>query len=293
MKPIWEFLSENDWLAHVRRSLDEDFGSGIGAGDHSTLACVGPTHAGGGILRAKEAGIVAGISLVPSLLREVDPHIQWHPSVVDGQSIAAGEILGTATGPTVSLLGVERTLLNYLQRLSGIATQTQRCVDLVAETGVQLLDTRKTTPGWRALEKWAVQVGGAQNHRMGLHDYVMLKDNHIDAAGSITEAVLRTVVYLKKRGLTRDIEVEARCMKDVEEALALTAVTRIMLDNFSPESCALAVQRIGGQKETEASGGITEATIVHFAQSGVDYISLGALTHSVKSLDIHFKVCPL
>lgn len=293
MKPIWEFISEADWLRHVDAALQEDLGQGDDYGDHSSLACFSPDAQGLGTLRAKASGVVAGLSLIPSLWRHIDPRIQWVPSVEDGARVHAGTVLGTARGSVLTLLKAERTLLNYVQRLSGIATQTQAYVSLVEGTGVVLLDTRKTTPGWRALEKWAVQVGGGSNHRMGLYDYVMLKDNHIDAVGSLTEAVKRTELYLQTKRLKRGIEVEVRTLTEVDEALQVPAITRIMLDNFSPEACRQAVATVAGRLETEASGGITAESLRAYAESGVTFISIGALTHSVKSVDIHFKVQPL
>ena len=290
MKPIWEFISRDDWNRHLESAILEDFGQGEERGDHSSEACFRDDDFGQGILRAKADGIIAGTALLPSIFERLHSDISWHPHVQDGDRIEAGQILGTANGPTKALLGAERTALNYLQRLSGIATYTHHCMQLVAHTGVRLLDTRKTTPGWRALEKWAIQVGGGSNHRMGLYDYIMLKDNHIDAVGSISEAVRRASNYLEERHLKRGIEVEARTMADVREAMTLPEVDRIMLDNFTPEACREAVDEIGNRKETEASGGITEVNLRAYADSGVTYISLGALTHSVKSLDIHFKV---
>ena len=227
MKPIWEFISEADWLRHVDAALQEDLGHGEEYGDHSSLACFSPDAQGLGTLRAKASGVVAGLSLIPSLWRHIDPRVQWVPSVEDGARVDAGTVLGTARGSVLTLLKAERTLLNYIQRLSGIATQTQAYVSLVEGTGVVLLDTRKTTPGWRALEKWAVQVGGGSNHRMGLYDYVMLKDNHIDAVGSLTEAVKRTELYLQTKRLKRGIEVEVRTLTEVDEALQVPAITRI------------------------------------------------------------------
>lgn len=290
MKPIWEFLSEAAWLSHVDAALLEDLGQGDEHGDHSSLACFSPDKQGLGTLRAKESGVVAGLTLIPSFWLHVDSNIQWIPEIEDGAHVTAGTTLGTAQGSVLTLLKAERTLLNFIQRLSGIATQTRNCVALVEGTGVVLLDTRKTTPGWRALEKWAVQIGGGSNHRMGLYDYVMLKDNHIDAVGSLTEAVKRTEHYLKAIGLKRGIEVEVRSLTEVHEALQVPAITRIMLDNFSPEACRRAVEIVAGRIETEASGGITAASLREYAETGVTFISLGALTHSVKSLDIHFKV---
>jgi nicotinate-nucleotide pyrophosphorylase (carboxylating) len=198
-------------------------------------------------------------------------------------------VLAEASGSVHALLAGERLLLNFMQRLSGIATQTYGVVKLISGTGAKVLDTRKTTPGLRLLEKWAVTMGGGQNHRIGLYDMVMLKDNHNDSAGGITAAVTRTQSYLKSRALSLDIEVETRNMDEVKEVLSLSGIRRIMLDNFSPEQCKEAVALIDGRLEIEASGGITPESILGYAQSGVNFISLGSLTHSVKSLDISFK----
>jgi nicotinate-nucleotide pyrophosphorylase (carboxylating) len=274
--------------------LAEDLGTGRTAfpGDHSALACFGPAERGRAVLRAKETGVLAGVDLVPLVLQAVDAALVWKPNGTDGSLLEPGTVVGWAEGPLVSLLTAERTLLNFVQRLSGVASASQRWTQLVEGTGVTLLDTRKTTPGWRDLEKYAVRTGGAQNHRQGLYDLIMLKDNHIDFCGGIPQAVDRVQTYLKKRGQSLRIEVEARTLADVELALNTPGIDILMLDNFTPEQCRVAVKLIDGRLQTEASGGITEQTLRAYAETGVDTISIGALTHSVKSLDLNFKaVC--
>ncbi len=269
----------------IRRCLEEDLGSG----DVSSLSSIEPGTQGQSRLLLKEDGVVAGLQLAEIILKEIDPAIQWTSLAEDGKYYTSGTVLAEASGSVHALLAGERLLLNFMQRLSGIATQTYGVVKLISGTGATVLDTRKTTPGLRLLEKWAATMGGGQNHRIGLYDMVMLKDNHNDSAGGITAAVTRTQSYLKSRALSLDIEVETRNMDEVKEVLSLSGIRRIMLDNFSPEQCKEAVALIDGRLETEASGGITSESILSYAQSGVNFISLGSLTHSVKSLDISFK----
>ncbi len=269
----------------IRRCLDEDLGSG----DISSISSIEVGTQGFSKLLLKEDGVVAGLRLAEAILKEIDSTIQWHSLAEDGKFYHSGTVLAEVSGSVHALLAGERLLLNFMQRLSGIATQTRAVVTLLEGTGTTVLDTRKTTPGLRLLEKWAVTMGGGQNHRIGLYDMVMLKDNHNDSAGGITAAVNRTQAYLKSNGLELDIEVETRNMDEVKEVLSLSGIRRIMLDNFSPEQCKEAVALIDGRLETEASGGITSESILSYAQSGVNFISLGSLTHSVKSLDISFK----
>ncbi len=269
----------------IRRCLEEDLGSG----DVSSISSIESGTQGFSKLLLKEDGVVAGLQLAEVILKEIDSTIQWQSLAKDGTFYPSGTVLAEVSGNVHALLAGERLLLNFMQRLSGIATQTRAVVTLLAGTGTTVLDTRKTTPGLRLLEKWAVTMGGGQNHRIGLYDMVMLKDNHNDSAGGITAAVKRTQAYLKSNGLNLDIEVETRNMDEVKEVLSLSGIRRIMLDNFSPEQCKEAVALIDGRLETEASGGITSESILSYAQSGVNFISLGSLTHSVKSLDISFK----
>jgi len=289
VKQIIEYLQGEEWNNHLTSAIQEDFGSGIDSGDHSSLACFDKDEFGKAHLKAKENGIIAGLNLVPHIFQAIDPAISCKHYVVDGDSISNGQILLTATGPVSSLLGAERIMLNYTQRLSGIATLTKKIIKQIEGTPCKLLDTRKTTPGWRILEKYAVNTGGGFNHRMGLHDYIMLKDNHVDYCGGIKEALARTSEYLKNNNLFREIEVEVRNINEVKEALNEKNINRIMLDNFSPKMCFEAVKIINGAKEIEVSGGITEDNIREYALSGVDFISVGALTHSSKNLDLNFK----
>jgi len=291
-KPYTDFLSTAQFLDHVARAFNEDLGQGHTRGDHSSIACFGHDQLGEAQLMIKAPGIIAGLGLVADIMHSYDSGIALEFLGKDGDAVQPGDVMMKARGKMASLLGAERTMLNFLQRLSGVATATQQLTQLIEGTEAQLLDTRKTTPGWRALEKWAVHVGGGSNHRMGLHDMIMLKDNHVDFAGGITEAVSRTVAYLDAKGLDLAIEVETRNMEEVREALSLEAVTRIMLDNFTPAQCREAVACIGGDKEVEASGGLTAETLRAYAETGVDYLSVGALTHSVVGLDMNFKsVC--
>jgi nicotinate-nucleotide pyrophosphorylase (carboxylating) len=260
----------------------------VGTGDYSSLASIDKNATAESNLILKETGVVAGLELAKIIFNVIDPGVQINVLSSDGVYYEKGSILATAIGNAQSLLKGERLMLNLLQRLSGIATQTKVVVDLVQGTGVKLLDTRKTTPGLRQLEKWAVTMGGGYNHRIGLYDMIMLKDNHIDSSGGITTAVNKTKKYLADNQLDLKIEVETRNLDEVNEALAV-GVDRIMLDNFTPSLCVEAVKIIAGQCETEASGGITLSNIKEYAESGVTYISLGYLTHSVKALDISFK----
>jgi nicotinate-nucleotide pyrophosphorylase (carboxylating) len=268
-------------LPLIQMALREDFGDG----DHSALACLDPQSRASARIVAKEEGVVAGLALAQLVFHEVDPTIRVTSLVAEGAQVQSGKVVMRMEGPAISLLGAERTALNFMQRLSGIATTTARYVQMVEGTGVKLLDTRKTTPGYRTLEKWAVTLGGGYNHRMGLYDMIMLKDNHIDYAGGIRQAVERTRNYLKATGKNLKIEVETRNLAEVEQAVQ-AGVDRIMLDNFTPENTRLAVALIQNRTEIESSGGITAANLLDYAQTGVHFISLGALTHSVKSLDL-------
>jgi nicotinate-nucleotide pyrophosphorylase (carboxylating) len=289
MKPLSAYLDTADLDAHIQRSLHEDLGTGPGAGDHSSNAALPEGVQGCAELKAKQALCFAGRDVADRVLRAVSPDLSATWFAADGDLLNPGQVAAEVRGPLRALLGAERTLLNYVQRLSGVATQTRRYADQIADLPCALLDTRKTTPGWRMLEKWAVQVGGGRNHRVGLHDMVMLKDNHVDLAGGISEAVRRTETYLAERGLKRAVEVECRSLDDVREALALPDVDRIMLDNFAPDQCREAVALNAGQKELEASGGITLETLRSFAETGVHFISVGALTHSAPAVDLNFK----
>jgi len=277
-------FSSEEWSNYFDLWLKED----VGSGDHSSLASIPRGTNGSSQLILKEDGVIAGLELAQALFAHVDEQVIFTPKMKDGEFLKKGTILATAEGPVHSLLVVERLMLNLMQRLSGVATQTHDLVQMVRHTGVTLLDTRKTTPGLRLLEKWAVTMGGGANHRIGLFDMIMLKDNHVDSAGGITTAVNNTREYLRKNSLDLKIEVETRSLDEVREAID-NKVDRIMFDNFSPDTCKEAVAIVSGRAETEASGGITVDTLKDYAETGVNYISIGALTHSVKALDISFK----
>ena len=277
-------FSSEEWSNYFDLWLKED----VGSGDHSSLASIPRGTNGSSQLILKEDGVIAGLELAQALFAHVDELVIFTPKMKDGEFLKKGTILATAEGPVHSLLVVERLMLNLMQRLSGVATQTHDLVQMVRHTGVTLLDTRKTTPGLRLLEKWAVTMGGGANHRIGLFDMIMLKDNHVDSAGGITTAVNNTREYLRKNNLDLEIEVETRSLDEVREAID-NKVDRIMFDNFSPDTCKEAVVIVSGRAETEASGGITVDTLKDYAETGVNYISIGALTHSVKALDISFK----
>jgi len=277
-------FSSEEWSNYFDLWLKED----VGSGDHSSLASIPRGTNGSSQLILKEDGVIAGLELAQALFAHVDEQVIFTPKMKDGEFLKKGTILATAEGPVHSLLVVERLMLNLMQRLSGVATQTHDLVQMVGHTGVTLLDTRKTTPGLRLLEKWAVTMGGGANHRIGLFDMIMLKDNHVDSSGGITTAVNNTREYLRKNNLDLEIEVETRSLDEVREAID-NKVDRIMFDNFSPDTCKEAVVIVSGRAETEASGGITVDTLKDYAETGVNYISIGALTHSVKALDISFK----
>ncbi len=269
----------------IRRALEED----IGDGDHTSLACIPESASGKARLIIKDSGIIAGLNVARAVFNIVDPEIELTMFLKDGDSVKMGDIGFVVEGRQQSLLKAERLVLNILQRMSGIATETKRYVNEIEEYLTLVLDTRKTTPGVRVLEKEAVRIGGGVNHRMGLYDMIMLKDNHIDYAGGITNAINRTQDYLKESGRNLKIEIEARSIKDVKLIVEHGGVNRIMLDNFSPAETLEAVKIIGKKFETESSGGITFTTLKDYAACGVDYISVGALTHHVKSLDISLK----
>ena len=266
-------------------ALTED----IGDGDHSTLSCIPPDRTGKIRLIIKEDGILAGVDMAKRIFNYFDPLLQMEIFIHDGAKIKKGDVVFTIEGKLHSILQTERLVLNVMQRMSGIATATRRYVKALKSTRTCVLDTRKTTPGMRVLEKEAVRIGGGGNHRTGLYDMILLKDNHIDFAGGIEQAITCTRNYLKENGKDLKIEIEVRNIDELDEVLRVGGVDRIMLDNFSIASTLEAVRRIAGRYETESSGGITLDTIRSFAACGVDYISVGALTHSVKSLDMSLK----
>jgi nicotinate-nucleotide pyrophosphorylase (carboxylating) len=269
----------------IDRALQED----IGEGDHSTLSCVPENAKGKAELIIKEDGILAGVELALMIFHRFDPALEVQVFLKDGQQVRKGEVAFIVTGSSRSILSTERLVLNFMQRMSGIATQTNKIVKLIEGTSTKLLDTRKTTPGIRYMEKWAVRIGGGYNHRFALYDMIMLKDNHIDYAGGIGPAIDRTNDYLFKNELDLKIEIEVRDKSELLEVLEKGNVDRIMLDNFTPDEIREVLQLIPEKYETEASGGITLETIRSYAETGIQFISVGALTHSVKSLDMSLK----
>lgn len=269
----------------IVRGLAED----IGAGDHTTLSTIPADARGAARLQVKQDGVLAGVELARAIAEKVDPELVMRTYMEDGAAVQVNDVAFTLMGSSRSILMAERLLLNFMQRLSGIATQTRRYVQAVQGTGCRVLDTRKTTPGMRALEKWAVRIGGGHNHRMGLYDMVMIKDNHVDMAGGIAQAIAAANKYLHERGLQLPIEVETRSLDEVRQVLAAGQVQRIMLDNFQPPVLKEAVELIGRRFETEASGGIVLENVRSYAETGVDFVSIGALTHSVPSLDLSLK----
>ena len=269
----------------ILNALKED----IGTGDHSTLSCVPETAKGSAQLLVKENGVLAGVEVAKRILFLFDPKLQMEQVLADGTAVKKGDIAFYLTGSSRSILTVERTLLNVMQRMSGIATQTSEIVQSVSGCNVKILDTRKTTPGFRFLEKMAVKIGGGENHRFGLYDMIMLKDNHIDYAGGIEAAILATHQYIKSNVLSLKVEIEVRNRAELDEVLRVGKVDRIMLDNFTPNQLFEALKIIPSSFETEASGGITKENVLDYAKTGVNYISLGALTHSAKSLDLSLK----
>ena len=270
----------------IMAALAED----IGNGDHSSLACINPTIQGEMRLLAKADGIIAGIDVAREVLHCVDLDIKMEAFKQDGDEIHKGDIVFIIRGSSQKMLTAERTLLNFMQRMSGIATTAKKYADVVKGTKTRILDTRKTTPNMRVFEKYAVQLGGCTNHRFGLFDMVMLKDNHIDFAGGIENAIDKTRKYLADNNLDLKIEIETRNLEEVKRVLAHGGVDRIMLDNFTPELVKEAVQLIDGKVETEASGNITLDNMRGYADAGVDFISVGALTHHIASLDLSLKV---
>ena len=273
------------------RLIDLAFAEDIGDGDHTTLCCIPETAMGKSHLLIKEEGILAGVEVAKKVFNRFDPTMQVEVLIGDGAHVKVGDVAMVVTGKTRSLLQTERLMLNIMQRMSGIATMTNRYVERLKGTNTRILDTRKTTPGLRMLEKQAVKIGGGVNHRIGLFDMILLKDNHVDFAGGITNAIDRCHAYLQEKGLDLKIEIEVRNFDELNQVLTHGGVNRIMLDNFSVSDTKKAVDIIAGRYETEPSGGITYDTIRDYAEQGVDFISVGALTHSVKGLDMSFKAC--
>ena len=265
------------------------FAEDIGDGDHTTLSCIPETAMGKSQLIIKEKGIIAGIEIAEKVFHAFDPDLKMTVFLNDGNEVNVGDVAFVVEGKIQSLLQTERLMLNIMQRMSGIATRTREYVKLLEGTKTNVLDTRKTTPGLRLLEKEAVKIGGGLNHRIGLYDMILLKDNHVDFAGGIEKAILRTKDYLKEKGKDLKIEIEVRNFNELSQVLEIGGINRIMLDNFTVENTRKAVEIINGRYETESSGGITFDTLRSYAECGVDFISVGALTHSVKSLDMSFK----
>jgi nicotinate-nucleotide pyrophosphorylase (carboxylating) len=284
--PSIDFKTDTRILSIIKNALEED----IGPGDHSSMASVSPHATGVAKLLFKDNGIVAGIDLAETIFHYLDPQLEIEKCFQDGDKVKNGKTGLIVKGNTRSILQAERLVLNFMQRLSGIATATNELTQLLAGLKTRILDTRKTTPGLRLLEKWAVATGGGFNHRFGLYDMIMLKDNHIDAAGGISNAILQTRKYLQMKQLPLKVEIETRTLAEVNQVIEMGGVDRIMLDNFELTQLKEAVKLIDGRFETEASGGITKDTIRSYAECGVDFISVGAITHSVKSLDISLKI---
>ncbi|HEY6161401.1 MAG TPA: carboxylating nicotinate-nucleotide diphosphorylase [Bacteroidia bacterium] len=269
----------------ISNALKED----IGDGDHTSLACVPARAKGRARLLVKDPGIIAGVELAQLIFKKVDRALNVKVLIADGKRVEPGDVVLTVSGNDRSILTAERLVLNCMQRMSGIATLTNRIVDHCKDAKTKVLDTRKTTPGMRLIEKWAVKIGGGENHRIGLYDMILIKDNHVDYCGGIRNAIEAANVYLKKKKKKLKIEIEVRNMKELQEVLQTGKVDRILLDNMSPLEMKNAVEIVKGRFETEASGGITEVNVHEYALSGVNYISIGALTHSYRSLDLSLK----
>jgi nicotinate-nucleotide pyrophosphorylase (carboxylating) len=283
------FTPYQEQLIHslILLALAED----IGSGDHTTLATVPTNSSQKAKLLVKEHGILCGLDIAKRIVKTVDSTLNIEQLMNEGDSMKPGDIAFYLEGNPASILTAERLILNTMQRMSGIATYTHKLVQSISGTSAVLIDTRKTSPGMRVLEKWAVHAGGGGNHRMGLYDMIMIKDNHIDFAGGIPQAIDRVHAYLKEKNLQLSIEIEARSLADVKTIVAHAGVNRIMLDNFTPEQIMEALPFIPDNYETEASGGINESNLLSYAQTGVNFISMGALTHQVRSLDLSLKAC--
>lgn len=275
----------------VDKLIDLSFAEDIGDGDHTTLCCIPEEARGKSRMIIKEEGILAGVKIAEEVFNRFDSTLKVEILINDGTKVKPGDVAMVVEGSVRSLLQTERLMLNIVQRMSGIATITHKYMELLKGTKAKVLDTRKTTPGMRILEKMAVKIGGGENHRIGLFDMILLKDNHVDFVGGISNAIDRCHEYLEAKSKDLKIEIEVRSIDELNQVLEHGGVNRIMLDNFSVESTRMAVDLIGGKYEIESSGGITLDTIRSYAECGVDYISVGALTHSVKSLDISFKAC--
>ena len=278
-----------DMEAEIREFMHTAFSEDVKDGDHSSLACIPENAQNKARLLIKENGILAGVKLAKEVFRFVDEALQVDVFIEDGSPVESGDVVFQVSGKAQSILTAERIVLNCMQRMSAIATETRKYVDRIVDLNTKILDTRKTTPGIRFMEKWAVLIGGGENHRFGLYDMIMLKDNHIDFAGGMKQAILKTKEYLDQNNKDLKIEVETRNLQEVQEVLNIGGVDRIMLDNFSLEDTRAAVELIDGKYETEASGGVNLNTIRTIAECGVDFVSVGAITHSVHNLDMSLK----
>ena len=283
MKPEYEPFVEK----LIELCIQED----LGDGDHTSLCCIPADQQGRMRLLCKQEGVIAGIEIAERVLRHLDPQVRFEQVLRDGDRVTPGQVAFYVEGRLLSLLQAERILLNIMQRMSGVATQTAVYVARLEGLHTRVLDTRKTTPGMRVLDKMAVKLGGGENHRMGLFDMILLKDNHIDFAGGIRPAIEGARAYLARLGRRLPIECEVRTLEDIDEVFAAGGAARIMFDNFTPEQTRLAVARVAGRCETESSGGITLDTLREYAETGVDFISVGALTHQIRSLDMSLKAC--
>lgn len=280
------YLTPEALAAFIRNAIQED----VGEGDHTSLATVTNEIEATVRLLVKDEGVVAGVEMARRIYAHVDSKVRFEEKIGDGQAVRRGDVVFTAHGPARTLLTTERVILNCMQRMSGIATKTLRLCELLKGTRARLMDTRKTTPNFRILEKWAVEIGGGLNHRFGLFDKIMIKDNHVDLAGGVETALKRALDYRIKTGKKLELEIETRTLEEVDAVLNTGGADVILLDNMTLEMLKKSVDRINGQCKTEASGGITEANLRSIAETGVDYISMGSLTHSVQSLDLSLKV---
>lgn len=284
-----EYIRRHSAHFNFKKFMDDVFHEDVGDGDHTSLSTIPPRHRGTMKLLVKENGILAGVEAAVAVLRYIDRNFKIRVVLTDGTQVSKGDVAFTVEGNTQRLLQAERLVLNIMQRMSGIATKTAQLQQLCAGTKARVIDTRKTTPGFRFFEKWAVVIGGGSNHRYGLFDMILIKDNHVDFAGGIIHAIEAANTYLKKKRKKLPIEVETRKLEDVKRVLEHGGVQRIMLDNYTPAQTRTAVKLIGGRFEVESSGGITEKNITAYARAGVDFISIGALTHHIKSLDLSLK----
>ena len=282
-------ISEEQFQKELEIIITNAIREDVGDGDHSSLACIPASATGKAKLLVKDEGIIAGVEFAKMVFQHVDPNLEVEVFIQDGSNVKYGDVVFHVSGSSQSILKAERLVLNAMQRMSAIATKTKVFVDLLGGTNTKILDTRKTTPGIRAIEKWAVKIAGGENHRFALYDMIMLKDNHNDFAGGISKAIAKTNAYLKEHNLDLKIIVEARNLEEVAEILRNEGVYRILLDNFNFEDTRKAVEMIGGKCLTESSGGINEKTVRQYAECGVDFVSSGALTHSIYNMDLSLK----